>query len=149
MPGGRPSRSNAPPWSNSAEPSKENRLHHRIAAFAQRVLGALAELDFDQRQKLLRLVVEEVGVTGWPTFGCASPSTRTPAMTRLTAHDPARRAAKTACPAMTVCVPLVAIEGQSYRRRVAEQTLTKRRAASSVWTSSCNCSPCPVWSGIG
>ena len=134
MPGGRPSRSNAPPWSNSAEPSKENRLHHRIAAFAQRVLGAVAELDFDQRQKLLR---------------CASPSTRTPAMTRLTAHDPARRAAKTACPAMTVCVPLVAIEGQSYRRRVAEQTLTKRRAASSVWTSSCNCSPCPVWSGIG
>jgi site-specific DNA recombinase len=45
--------------------AKENRLRQRVRAFAERVIAALDGLDFDQRQKLLRLVIEEVRVTGW------------------------------------------------------------------------------------
>ncbi|MDH3308687.1 MAG: recombinase family protein, partial [Acidimicrobiia bacterium] len=43
----------------------DNRLRQRICAFAQQVTAAIDDLDFDQRQRLLRLVVEEVRVTGW------------------------------------------------------------------------------------
>jgi site-specific DNA recombinase len=43
----------------------DNRLRQRVGAFAERVLAALDGLDFPQRQQLLRLVVEEVRVSGW------------------------------------------------------------------------------------
>jgi site-specific DNA recombinase len=44
---------------------RDNRLQHRIAAFGERVAAAFDELDFEQRQALIRLVVEDVRVTGW------------------------------------------------------------------------------------
>ena len=40
-------------------------LRHRVRHFASRVLDVIDTLDFDQKQTLLRLVVEEVHVTGW------------------------------------------------------------------------------------
>jgi site-specific DNA recombinase len=43
----------------------DNRLRHRVGAFAERVLAALDGLDFQQRQQLLRLMVEEVRVSDW------------------------------------------------------------------------------------
>jgi len=45
--------------------AKDNRLRQRIGGFAKRVTAAMGSLDFAQRQKLMRLVVEEVRVTGW------------------------------------------------------------------------------------
>ena len=45
--------------------AKDNRLRQRIGGFAERVSVAMDSLDFPQRQKLLRLVIEEVRVTGW------------------------------------------------------------------------------------
>ena len=45
--------------------AQQNRLRRRIAGFAQRVRGALDELGFEQRQKLVRLMVEEVRVAGY------------------------------------------------------------------------------------
>jgi site-specific DNA recombinase len=45
--------------------AKNNRLRQRVGAFAERVLAALHGLDFPQRQQLLRLLVEEVRVSGW------------------------------------------------------------------------------------
>jgi site-specific DNA recombinase len=45
--------------------AKDNRLRQRIGAFAEQAIAALDGLDFDQRQQLLRTVVEEVRVTGW------------------------------------------------------------------------------------
>ena len=47
------------------ELAKDNRLRQRIGAFAERAAATLDGLDFDQRQKLLRLVIDEVRVTGW------------------------------------------------------------------------------------
>jgi hypothetical protein len=44
---------------------KDNRLRQQVDSFAQRVVANLDNLDFAQRQQLLRLVVEEVRVTGW------------------------------------------------------------------------------------
>ena len=45
--------------------AKDNRLRQRIGGFAERVSAAMDSLDFPQRQKLLRLVIEEVRVSGW------------------------------------------------------------------------------------
>ena len=45
--------------------AKDNRLRQRIGAFAQTVIAALDDLNFTDRQKLLRLIIEEVRVTGW------------------------------------------------------------------------------------
>lgn len=45
--------------------SGQNRLVRRLGDFAARATGGLDRLDFDGRQRLLRLVVEQVRVTGW------------------------------------------------------------------------------------
>ena len=45
--------------------TRDNQLRHRVRDFANRVLAVIDTLDFDQKQTLLRLVVEEVHVTGW------------------------------------------------------------------------------------
>ena len=47
------------------ELAHQNTLRKRIAEFSARVGAAVDDLDFHQRQKLLRLVVEHVLVTGW------------------------------------------------------------------------------------
>ena len=47
------------------ELATDNRLRQRVGSFAQRALDAFDGLDFDQRQRLMRLVVEQVKVTGW------------------------------------------------------------------------------------
>lgn len=47
------------------ELATDNRLRQRVGSFAERALAAFDGLDFDQRQRLMRLVVEEVKVTGW------------------------------------------------------------------------------------
>jgi site-specific DNA recombinase len=47
------------------ELTRDNQLRTRVAGFAQRVLAIIDQLTFDQRQQLLRLVVEEVRVAGW------------------------------------------------------------------------------------
>jgi site-specific DNA recombinase len=48
-----------------AELAKGNRLRQRVTGFAATATVALEGLDFEQRQKLLRLIVDEVRVTGW------------------------------------------------------------------------------------
>ncbi len=47
-----------------AELAKENRLRQRLHDFAGRVRASLDRLDFSERQRLLRLVVESVRVAG-------------------------------------------------------------------------------------
>ena len=41
-----------------------NRLSHKVESFAKRIRKGLDALDFEQRQKLVRLLVEQVQVTG-------------------------------------------------------------------------------------
>jgi site-specific DNA recombinase len=48
-----------------AKLASDNQLRQRVGDFARRTLDALDHINFDQRQKLLRLVVEQVRVTGW------------------------------------------------------------------------------------
>ena len=50
---------------HSAELATQNRLRHRVADFSERIAASLNELDFDGRQRLLRLDLETVRVTGW------------------------------------------------------------------------------------
>jgi site-specific DNA recombinase len=47
------------------ELSRDNQLRRRVRDFASRVLDVIDTLDFAQKQALLRLVVDEVHVTGW------------------------------------------------------------------------------------
>ena len=47
------------------ELTRDNQLRHRVRDFATRVLDVIDTLDFDQKQTLLRLVVDDVHVTGW------------------------------------------------------------------------------------
>jgi site-specific DNA recombinase len=48
-----------------AELATQNRLRRRLAGFTERIAASLDGLDFEGRQRLLRLVVEKVRVTGW------------------------------------------------------------------------------------
>ncbi|HZU80627.1 MAG TPA: recombinase family protein [Acidimicrobiales bacterium] len=48
-----------------SELASENRLRARVQDFADRVAAGIDALDFSGRQRLLRLVVERVRVTGW------------------------------------------------------------------------------------
>ena len=48
-----------------AELAEHHRLSQRIEAFAARALAGLDGLDFQGRQQLLRLVLEDVRVQGW------------------------------------------------------------------------------------
>jgi site-specific DNA recombinase len=45
--------------------TSHNRLRHRVEDFSSRVLTGIDQLDFQQRQRLIRLLVEEVHVNGW------------------------------------------------------------------------------------
>ena len=45
--------------------AQKNRLRQRVAGFAEKIAVTIDKLDFEQRQQLLRLVVEQVLVKGW------------------------------------------------------------------------------------
>jgi len=45
--------------------AQKNRLRQRVAGFAEKIAATIDKLDFEQRQRLLRLVVEQVLVKGW------------------------------------------------------------------------------------
>jgi len=49
----------------NAELATENRLRRGLASFAERIAASLDALDPDARQRLMRLVIEKVRVTGW------------------------------------------------------------------------------------
>jgi site-specific DNA recombinase len=48
-----------------AELARGNRLRHGVEHFAARVASVIDQLNPDQRQELLRLIIEDVQVTGW------------------------------------------------------------------------------------
>ena len=48
-----------------ADLARQNRLRERLEGFANKVKATVDRLDFDKRQKLLRLIVEEIRVQGW------------------------------------------------------------------------------------
>ena len=50
---------------SQTELATDNRLHHHIAGFAQKALAGIDTLDFQGRQQLMRLVLEDVSVKGW------------------------------------------------------------------------------------
>jgi len=48
-----------------ADLARGNRLRHGVEGFAGHVRAVIDELDHTQRQALLRLLIEDVQVTGW------------------------------------------------------------------------------------
>ena len=51
--------------SQRAELAKDNHLRHGIEHFAARITAVIDDLDHDQKQQLLRLIIDNVQVTGW------------------------------------------------------------------------------------
>ena len=45
--------------------AQQNRLRDRVEDFASKVRATIDRLDFDQRQKLLGLIIDEIRVAGW------------------------------------------------------------------------------------
>ena len=92
--------------------ARDNQLRRRVHDFAARIHAVIDNLDDTQKQQLLRLLIEDVHVTGWHVqirlrIALDPPPTR-PDRTRPTQpahhHQPAPR-----CQPKTVCVPLVRI----------------------------------------
>ena len=82
-----------------------NRLRQRVTNFAKQAADGIDSLNFDQRQRLLRLIVEQVRVQGWQVeLRLRIPSTqpRRPTQKHAAADHPAA-----ACSVKTVCVRLV------------------------------------------
>jgi hypothetical protein len=53
------------PRSPARRPRRGNRLRHGVEHFAGRVRAVIDQLDHTQRQALLRLLIDDVQVTGW------------------------------------------------------------------------------------
>ena len=90
-----------------------NRLRERVEGFANKVRASIDRLDFDQRQKLLRLMVDEVRVSGW----------QVEIRLRIPLDSPLSRQTR-GCPPKTVCVPFMSADlhparHDSIRRRHA------------------------------
>src|SRR5438477_12267781 len=93
----------------------DNQIRNRVAGFAHRVLTVIDQLNFDQRQQLLRLVVDEVRVTGWnvtiqlriPLDEPPDPHHAHPPPAMTSPPQPSRQP-------KTVCVPLVSVKGFAY-----------------------------------
>ncbi len=101
--------------------TRGNQLRRRVHDFAERIRSVIDQLDAAQKQQLLRLLIEEVRVTGWHVEirlripldhpRQTDATLKIPTTHQSPHHGPGR------CQAKTVCVPLVALDGQSYRTR--------------------------------
>jgi len=86
--------------------AKDNRLRQRIGAFAETVIAALDDLNFTDRQKLLRLIIEKVRVTGWDVdIRLRIPLDEPPPTQPPGPSAPKAEADPGHCLAKTVCVP--------------------------------------------
>ena len=104
-----------------ADLARGNRLRHSVEHVAARVAAVIDQLSPAQRQDLLRLLIEDVQVTGWHVkIRLRIPPDNPPDA------DPARRPAPApgTAPASrgtlpgqlkTVCVPFMVMNGPSYR----------------------------------
>ncbi len=101
----------------------ENLLRRRVTDFARQIREVIDELDRPQRQQLLRLLIEDVHVTGYQAKirlripldpqTPARPGQDLAASRAITDNKTSRVKPK------TVCVPSVATDGYSYRMREA------------------------------
>ncbi|MGH8903504.1 MAG: recombinase zinc beta ribbon domain-containing protein, partial [Egibacteraceae bacterium] len=110
-----------------AQLATDNQLRQRVSDFAHRALAALDGLDFDQRQRLLRLVIEDIRVTGWHVeirlrIPLDDPPNDPPVNPALTL-EPDRQV-------ICVCVPLVETGTDSYRLRATRTRTATNRSQS-------------------
>ena len=95
-----------------------NLLRHRVTDFARQISEVIDHLDRPQKQQLLRLLIEDVHVTGWQVkirlrvpLDPPDPGPPAPHQNATRHHRPPGPP----CQAKTVCVPSVFMNGPSYR----------------------------------
>jgi len=91
------------------ELSRDNKICSRVEGFAARITAVIDHLDAEQKQKLLRLLVEEVRVTGWNV----QIQLRIPLDAESQDHP--HPTTNHQCQAKTVCAPFVQTSGESVR----------------------------------
>jgi hypothetical protein len=104
-----------------AELARGNRLRHGVEHFAARVASVIDQLNPDQRQELLRLIIEDVQVTGWhvkirlriPLDNPQTTITRTAG--RPHPGQPPPATARRQCQPKNVCVPFMVTADDSHR----------------------------------
>ena len=118
----------------------DNQLRSRVHDFAARVHAVIDTLDDTQKQQLLRLLIEDIRVTGWHVqirlrIALDPPPPQPPqptgpqAQQAQQAQQANRHYTRARCQPKTVCVPLVNLDGDSYRLRDHHaRTDTVRRA---------------------
>ncbi len=85
------------------ELTRDHQLRTRVESFAHTTRTGIDQLTFDQRQQLLRLIIDEVRVTGWNV----QIQLRIPLDTHPTSHQTAQPRTQHHCQPKTVCVPVV------------------------------------------
>ena len=98
--------------------ARDNQLRRRVHDFAARIHAVIDTLDDIQKQQLLRLLVEDVRVTGWHVQIRLRIALDPPPPAPDRPNRPKRQTVhhtRAQCQPKTVCVPLVALNGDSYR----------------------------------
>ena len=83
--------------------------------FAARIHAVIDTLDDTQKQQLLRLLIEDVRVTGWHVQIRLRIALDPPPPDPTGPTEAHRHHTRAQCQAKTVCVPLVTLKGDSYR----------------------------------
>jgi site-specific DNA recombinase len=105
------------------ELSRDNKIRSRVEGFAARITAVIDHLDAEQKQKLLRLLVEEVRVTGWNV----QIQLRIPLDAESQDHP--HPTTNHQCQAKTVCAPFVSMTTDrcSSRSKSAAATVLSPR----------------------
>ena len=103
--------------------ARDNQLRRRVHDFAARIHAVIDTLDDTQKQQLLRLLIEDVRVTGWHVqirlrIALDPPPPADPTGPTSPTGKP-RHHTRAQCQAKTVCVPLVTSSGASLSSRTA------------------------------
>ena len=130
------------------ELARDNQLRRRVHDFAARIHAVIDTLDDTQKQQLLRLLIEDVRVTGWHVqiqlriALARHPNHPTRPATRPT-RQPNHHRTRNRCLPKTVCVPLVTMDPATGPKK------TRRyRAVNNDKTGPVDLHPRPTGGGI-
>jgi Recombinase zinc beta ribbon domain len=107
--------------------TRGNQLRHRVHHFANRIRAVIDQLDQVQKQQLLRLLIDEIRVTGWLIQICLrialDPSPPDPRDAQGSHHPPGPKRPHPLS-SQEGCVPFVVTDGDSFRMKQARARTT-------------------------
>ena len=118
--------------------ARDNQLRLRVHDFAARIHAVIDTLDDTQKQQLLRLLIEDVRVTGWHVqirlriaLDPPPPSRHSRPAQQPQAQQANRHHTRARCQPKTVCVPLVATQWRQLPHQTHRDRITALRGSRS------------------